>query len=520
MANLSLIVSDSPETLETKVNQAIQAGNYLFGGLMVMPYDSLNRERFYQWVIDHQVNAARSRMTLVRADAAVTMTTRVKAALDSGKFLYGGTVIVPATSTLRERFFQWVSDDNINVRPSGPVSVDSITGISNAGKQIITADSMSAIVAMLGVTPGVNGREVELTATDDTIDWRYKGETTWRELLPLSEISGPGVQINIADGYIQWKRDDDSVWSRLISLEDLHGMDADQIELQATPDYIQWRYAGEEWVNLIARSELMGKSVELQSNGSSIQWRNTGDTAWTNLLALSAITGPAIEMRVSGGNIQWRVTGATTWNNLIATSALVGSPGPAIELQVNGGFIQWRVTGATTWNNLIAISALVGPANSLSIGNVTSGSPAAATITGTAPSQVLNLTIPGYSPQSPSSRTVAIGSSYQHTDTTKPFRVVANVRATQTLTVAGLSADKLELRVGPSAASVAPGGSGGFSVNVWESGITGIALMVGAGIQDGSSMVFDVPAGWYFQINRLAGTSAIVVSCFTQSMTA
>lgn len=125
-----------------------------------------------------------------------------------------------------------------------------------------------------------------------------------------------------------------------------------------------------------------------------------------------------------------------------------------------------------------------------------------------------------FTPQTPVSRTITIGNPFQHTDTTKPFKVMANVRATQTLTVAGLSADKLELRVGPSAASVAAAGSGGFSMAVWESGITGIALMIGAGIQDGGQMFADVPAGWYFQINRLSGTAATVVSCFSQSLTA
>lgn len=125
-----------------------------------------------------------------------------------------------------------------------------------------------------------------------------------------------------------------------------------------------------------------------------------------------------------------------------------------------------------------------------------------------------------FAPQAPVTRTITIGSPFQHTDTTKPFKVLANVRATQTLTVAGLSADKLELRVGPSAAAVAAGGSGGFSMAVWESGITGIALMIGAGIQDGGQMFADVPAGWYFQINRLSGTAATVVSCFSQSLTA
>lgn len=125
-----------------------------------------------------------------------------------------------------------------------------------------------------------------------------------------------------------------------------------------------------------------------------------------------------------------------------------------------------------------------------------------------------------YNPQTPVSRTVTVATAYQHTDTTKPYKVQVNARATQTVTLAGTVADRVELRIGPTAASVAPGGSGGFSVGVWESGITGIAVMIGAAVQDGGQVTADVPAGWYFQINRLAGTSATIVSCFTQAMTA
>jgi len=44
--------------------------------------------------------------------------------------------------------------------------------------------------------------------------------------------------------------------------------------------------------------------------------------------------------------------------------------------------------------NLAGPAGAAGPANSLTIGTVTTGSPAAATITGTAPNQTLNLTIP------------------------------------------------------------------------------------------------------------------------------
>lgn len=94
-----------------------------------------------------------------------------------------------------------------------------------------------------------------------------------------------------------------------------------------------------------------------------------------------------------------------------------------------------------------------------------------------------------YNPQTPVNRTVTVATPYQHTDVTKPYKVLVNARATQTVTLAGTVADRVELRTGPTAASVATGGSGGFTVGVWESGITGIALMVGAAVQDGGSFL-------------------------------
>lgn len=57
-------------------------------------------------------------------------------------------------------------------------------------------------------------------------------------------------------------------------------------------------------------------------------------------------------------------------------------------------------------------------------------------------------------------------------------------------------------------------------MGVWETGITGISVTVGTSLQDGGRLSADVPAGWYFSVNRQAGTSATIVNCVTQSMTA
>lgn len=281
-----------------------------------------------------------------------------------------------------------------------------------------------------------------------------------------------------------------------------------------------------------------GKTPELRIAAGYLQWKYTTDQTWNNLVSLTAITGPGVQLSVSDGYIKWKLTNSTAWDNLVPLVDITGPQGVKGETGAQG--IQ-GIKGDTGAQGIQGIKGdagvkgdtgpqgaqgiqgpkgeqgIPGPANSLSIGTVNTGA-TAATITGTAPSQTLNLTLPNYNPQSPVTRTVTIGTAYQHTDTTKAYKTTVNVRATQTLTLAGTAADRLELRVGPTAASVAPSGTGGFSVGVWESGITGIALMVGAGIQDGSTMFADVPAGWYFQLNRLSGTNATVVSCFTQTM--
>lgn len=125
-----------------------------------------------------------------------------------------------------------------------------------------------------------------------------------------------------------------------------------------------------------------------------------------------------------------------------------------------------------------------------------------------------------YSPQPPvANASPAVNTAYQHADKTKPFKAIVNVRSAITVTLLALSAaDRVELRVAPTAAGALAGGAGGFSLGVWETGITGISVAVGMGLTDGGQMTADIPAGWYYSINRLNGTTATIVSCLTQSL--
>ena len=116
----------------------------------------------------------------------------------------------------------------------------------------------------------------------------------------------------------------------------------------------------------------------------------------------STVPGPPgreVELRTTATHVQWRYVGDAAWTDLVPLASITGDDGLSVELQTTATHIQWRLVGGD-WADLVALSALVGPAgppNELAIGTVTTGAPgsaAAASISGTAPSQVLNLTIP------------------------------------------------------------------------------------------------------------------------------
>lgn len=456
--------------------------------------------------------------------------------------------------------------------------------------------------------PGVNGadgKQVELQEGSGYVQWRYVGETSWRNLMPLSDISGAdgrSVNLRVNNGWVQWQHDGDSAWQNLMSMNDMRGADGKDGDNGADgpPNQLSIGSVTSSTPGTAPQITITGESPSQVINFSLPQPRDgiNGSNASLQVGAVTSlpagstptvqITGTAptqtinfgIPLPINGTN------GNNGQNNTITIGTVTALPAGATPTA--------SITGSSP-NQLLnlgiplPLNGTNGANNTLNIGTVSSG-PAAATITGNSPNQTLNLVLPpgspgtngvgiasqaityqqspsgttaptgtwtavipaitkgtylwtrialtltdgssstsyavayqgsdgaNYSPQGPISRTLAVASPMQHSDTTKPFKVTVNVRATQTLTIAGLSGDRLELRVGPTATAVAPGGAGGSSIAVWESGITGIALMVGAGIQDGGQMFADLQAGWYFQVNRLSGTSATIVSCFTQSM--
>ena len=104
------------------------------------------------------------------------------------------------------------------------------------------------------------------------------------------------------------------------------GTDGKEVELQNNGTYIQWRYVGGSWSDLVALSSLKGadgtngvdgQEVSLQVSGGYIQWR-LGTGVWTDLIALSALKGDTGATGATGAGV---VVGGTTGQILTKNSS-------------------------------------------------------------------------------------------------------------------------------------------------------------------------------------------------------
>lgn len=362
---------------------------------------------------------------------------------------------------------------------------------------------------------GNDGRQVALRTYGNFLQYQYVGDSTWTQLYDLSQLQGK-------DGHD--------------GINGINGTSGREVEFEVASGYIRWRYVGDStWRSLIALSELRGPAGRDGVNGSN--GKDGVSPALQAGMVTTLAAGSSATMTITGTQanpiLNLGIPAGATGSN-----GQNGSDGRAVQMQVANGFIQWRLVGDTAWQNLIATSALMGgpgAAATVTIGTVTqlaAGAAPTVTNSGTSAAAVLNFGLPtgatgqngtsgiSYAPQAPVARTIAPATAYQHTDVTKPAKVIVNARATQAVTLLALTAiDKVELRIGPTAASVLSSTTG-FQVGVWESGITGLSVMVGASIQDGGQLTGELPAGWYFAVNRISGNNAQIVNCFTQSLTA
>ena len=147
------------------------------------------------------------------------------------------------------------------------------------------------------------------------IQWKYTGNDEWHDLVALDELRGAAGENGTdgSDGQDGVHGQDGADGRDGINGKDgingadgvdgKNGADGKKIEVQRADSYIQWRYDGEEWQNLVAVADIAGpsgqngadgangKTPEFRVNENTLQWRYSGDEIWLNLYDLSVLKG-------------------------------------------------------------------------------------------------------------------------------------------------------------------------------------------------------------------------------------
>ena len=171
-------------------------------------------------------------------------------------------------------------------------------------------------------SPASDRPEVRNNGT--AIQWKYSNETDWRDLVALTELTGAAGEngkngtdgkdgkdgVNGENG-IDGKngingtsgKDGINGVDGKDGADGKDGINGKSIEVQRATEYIQWRYEGDEWQNLVAIADITGpagqngkdgangKTPEFRVNENTLQWRYTGDEIWLNLYDLTALKG-------------------------------------------------------------------------------------------------------------------------------------------------------------------------------------------------------------------------------------
>ena len=295
-----------------------------------------------------------------------------------------------------------------------------------------------AFIAGYGETVKTDAALPEVRNSGTAIQWRYPAEEEWRDLVALTELRGAagengkdgadgknGVDgkngtngkdgkngadgkdgINGLDGKdgINGKDGKDGINGKdgidgKDGADGKDGINAKNIEVRRAESYIQWRYEGEEWQNLVAIADIEGpagqngtdgangKTPEFRVSENILQWRYVGDEIWLNLYDLSVLKGLDGKDGADGkdgtngqngsdgkdgktpfigengnwwiGEIDTGVTAAGI-DGKDGINGIDGTNGKEIEIQKTDLYIQWRYKGGE-WQNLVALADILGP---------------------------------------------------------------------------------------------------------------------------------------------------------------
>ena len=177
------------------------------------------------------------------------------------------------------------------------------------GKKPLTGTLLAlCIVLAAGCSKAANRNAAlpDVRNNGTAIQWKYSNETDWRDLVALTELRGAAGENgkNGTDGKDGENGIDGKNGINGTSGKDgINGINGKNIEVQRATEYIQWRYEGGEWQNLVAIADITGptgqkgadgangKTPEFRVSENTLQWRYVGDEIWLNLYDLSVLKG-------------------------------------------------------------------------------------------------------------------------------------------------------------------------------------------------------------------------------------
>ena len=144
------------------------------------------------------------------------------------------------------------------------------------GKKLLTGTLLAlCIVLAAGCSKAANRNAAlpEVRNNGTAIQWKYSNESDWRDLVSLTELRGAAGE-NGKNG-INGTNGKDGIngtngKNGLDGKDGINGTDgkdgtngkdginAKNIEVQRAESYIQWRYEGDEWQNLVAIADITG----------------------------------------------------------------------------------------------------------------------------------------------------------------------------------------------------------------------------------------------------------------------
>jgi len=213
--------------------------------------------------------------------------------------------------------------------------------VTQTVNRVIVSEQPTKVIEVVGLGPqgpvgesGPAGDEVELQASATHIQWRYVGGSTWTNLVALSELVGPegdtgpagstgaqGDAATITLGTVSTGAPGSSV---VISNSGTSGAAVFNFTIPRGDVGATGAAGATGGTGATGAAGADGKEVELQNTGSFIQWRYVGES-WTNLVAISAITGPAGATGAAGSTGATGATGAAA--TIAVGSVSTGAPG-------------------------------------------------------------------------------------------------------------------------------------------------------------------------------------------------